>query len=131
MLQMVRTWSLLVPLIQELAPAKRALAWCLAHFYMAQAFSNATGSNETGLKSVWPPGAESIKGHTQAYHPSRIRRTRPRFAEIVPVAEEILTGTLSVPVCDFSKKREKMSEKNLIPKLNSHFSKNLSLSNNE
>ncbi len=40
-LQMVRTWSLLVPLIQELAPAKRALAYCLAHFYMAQAFTNA------------------------------------------------------------------------------------------
>jgi hypothetical protein len=28
-----------------------------------------------------------------------------------PVADEILTGTLSVPVCEFSKKREKISEK--------------------
>ncbi len=69
--------------------------------------------------------------HTQAYHPSRIHRDCPGLELTAPVADEILTGTLSVPVCEFSKKREKMLEKNWIPKLNSHFLTNLSLSNSE
>jgi hypothetical protein len=34
-----------------------------------------------------------------------------RFGADCPVADEILTGILSVPVCEFSKKREKISEK--------------------
>jgi hypothetical protein len=70
-------------------------------------------------------------GWVQAYHPSRIHRDCPGLELTALVADEILTGTLSVPVCEFSKKREKISKKNLIPKLNSHFSKNLSLSSSE
>jgi hypothetical protein len=54
----------------------------------------------------------------EAYHPSRIHRNCPGLELTAPVADEILTGTLSVPVYEFSKKREKMSEKNLILKLN-------------
>ncbi len=39
-------------------------------------------------------------------------RDCPGLELTAPVADEILTGTLSVPVCEFSKKREKISEKN-------------------
>jgi hypothetical protein len=59
-----------------------------------------------------------LKNLGQAYHPSRIYRDCPGLELTAPVADEILTGKLSVPVCEFSNKREKIPEKNLIPKLN-------------
>ncbi len=38
-----------------------------AKFFSRCTSSGPTGSNDTGLMSVWPPGTESIAGHTHKH----------------------------------------------------------------
>jgi hypothetical protein len=67
-----------------------------AKFCHSVALPDHNGSNDTGLKSLWPPGAESIAGHTD----TQIRRRN----------KDIILEVLSLNIQKDNKNITKMNE---------------------